>query len=88
MCNHTCPYMQGTPRVEGESAVSWLATSVSRCFKVQPLTYARQHLLDFQNRLAGLKSCFALTEQDLTTSAVCPHCNFKPVAEPLTVSAV
>ena len=48
----------------------------------------RQHLLDFQNRLAGLRSCFALTEQDLTTSAVCPHCSFKPVAEPLTVSAV
>lgn len=48
----------------------------------------RQHLLDFQNRLAGLRSCFALTEQDLGTSAVCPHCNFRPVAEPLTVSAV
>jgi hypothetical protein len=25
----------------------------------------RQHLSDFQNRLAGLKSCFALTEQEL-----------------------
>jgi hypothetical protein len=41
----------------------------------------RQHLSDFQNRLAGLKSCFALTEQELEASPVCPHCNFKPVTE-------
>jgi len=40
-----------------------------------------QQLVDFQNRLAGLKSCFALTEQELGTSAVCPHCNFKPGIE-------
>jgi len=42
----------------------------------------RQHLSDFQNRLAGLKSCFALTEQDLAASPVCPHCSYKPAAEP------
>jgi len=42
----------------------------------------RQHLKDFQNRLAGLKSCFTLTEQELEASPVCPHCNFKPAAEP------
>ena len=36
----------------------------------------RQHLSDFQNRLAGLKSCFALTEQELEASPVCPHCGF------------
>jgi len=42
----------------------------------------RQHLADFQNRLAGLKSCFALTEQELDATPVCPHCNFKPGAEP------
>ncbi len=41
----------------------------------------RQHLSDFQNRLAGLKSCFALTEQELEASPVCPHCNFKPEVE-------
>jgi succinate dehydrogenase flavin-adding protein (antitoxin of CptAB toxin-antitoxin module) len=41
----------------------------------------RQHLSDFQNRLAGLRSCFALTEQELEASPVCPHCNFKPGAE-------
>lgn len=42
----------------------------------------RQHLTDYQNRLAGLKSCFALTEPDLDASPVCPHCNYKPAAEP------
>ena len=42
----------------------------------------RQHLTDFQNRLAGLKSCFALTEQEMSISPVCPHCSYKPSAEP------
>jgi hypothetical protein len=44
----------------------------------------RQHLSDFQNRLAGLKSCFALTEQELEASPVCPHCGFRPAAESRT----
>ncbi|CQR72612.1 hypothetical protein SOV_15730 [Sporomusa ovata DSM 2662] len=44
----------------------------------------RQHLVDFQNRLAEIKSCFAITEQDLEISPVCPHCQFKPGAEPST----
>jgi len=48
----------------------------------------RQHLSDFQNRSAGLKSCFALTEQELEASPVCPHCNFKPGAEPTGAPAV
>jgi len=47
----------------------------------------RQHLTDFQNRLAGLKSCFVLTEQELDASPVCPHCNYKPAAEPLAAPA-
>ncbi len=47
----------------------------------------RQHLMDFQNRLAGLKSCFALTEQDLEASAECPHCHYRPVAELVTAPA-
>jgi len=47
----------------------------------------RQHLTDFQNRLAGLKSCFALTEQDLGESPACPHCNFRPGTEELTAPA-
>lgn len=42
----------------------------------------RQQLSDYQNRLAGLRSCFALTEPDLDASPVCPHCNFRLVTEP------
>ena len=48
----------------------------------------RQHLIDFQNRLAGLKSCFALTVQDLDASPVCPHCGYKPAVESTAVPAV
>lgn len=32
----------------------------------------------FQDQLAGLKSCFALTESELQGVPVCPHCGFKP----------
>lgn len=41
----------------------------------------RQQLTDFQNRLAGLKSCFALTEQELEATPVCPHCGYRPSIE-------
>ena len=42
----------------------------------------RQHLTDFQNRLASLKSCFVLTEQEIDASPICPYCSYKPGAEP------
>ena len=41
----------------------------------------RQQLVDFQKRLTDMQSCFALTEQELEASSVCPHCHFKPGAE-------
>ena len=47
----------------------------------------RQHVVDFQNRLAGTKSCFALTEEDLHTTAECPHCAFRPATEPASAPA-
>jgi len=47
----------------------------------------RQHLLDFQKRLVDLRSCFTLTEQELSSSPFCPHCNFKPGAELSTTPA-
>jgi hypothetical protein len=46
----------------------------------------RQQLTEFQNRLAALKSCPALTEKDLDASPVCPHCGFRPSTEPSTGS--
>ena len=42
----------------------------------------RQHLTDFQNRLAELKSFFSLTELELRASPVCLHCGYKLGAEP------
>ncbi len=47
----------------------------------------RQHLDDFQNRLGGLTSCFALTELNLDAAPVCPHCTFKPAVEQPSISA-
>ena len=41
----------------------------------------RRQLTDFQDYLIGLKSCFALTEQEVNASPICPHCNFKPGSE-------
>jgi len=41
----------------------------------------RQQLTVFQNQLAGLKSCFALTEQNLDSNPICPHCSFRPSFE-------
>ena len=38
-------------------------------------------LREFEERLVGLKSCFALTEQDLGAGPVCPHCSFRPSTE-------
>jgi hypothetical protein len=45
-----------------------------------------QQLIDYQNRLAGLKSCFDLTEQNLEASSICPHCGFRPSVETETAS--
>jgi hypothetical protein len=44
----------------------------------------RQHLTEFLNRLAALKTCFSLTEQELENSCLC-KCDFRPVAEPNTI---
>lgn len=47
----------------------------------------RQQLSDFQNRLGGLRTCFALTQPDLDASPVCQHCNFRLVSEPDSIPA-
>lgn len=41
----------------------------------------KQQLTDYQNRLAGLKSCSDLTDENLGVSPVCPHCHFRPSVE-------
>ena len=47
----------------------------------------RQQLTDFQNRLIALKSCFALTEQELDSTPTCLHCGYKPSTETSTVTS-
>jgi dsDNA-binding SOS-regulon protein len=47
----------------------------------------RQQLTDYQSRLAELKSCFALTEQDLDASPICKHCGYRTSTEPMAISA-
>ncbi|MEI2614069.1 MAG: DUF6079 family protein [Methylotenera sp.] len=44
-------------------------------------------LTDFQDQLAGLKSCNQLSESELAGSPVCPHCQFKPVNETLAFAS-
>lgn len=41
----------------------------------------------FKERLAALKSCFALTERELTVTPICPHCAFRPAQETLPIGA-
>ena len=41
-----------------------------------------RQMTDFQDRLAGLESCFTLTREDLEASPVCPHCEFRPATAP------
>jgi hypothetical protein len=47
----------------------------------------RQQLLEFQDRLGKLKTCFALTQHDLDADPKCPHCGFWPSMEGIVVSA-
>jgi len=39
----------------------------------------RQQLQEFEKRLNQLKTCYALTEQDLIAQTICPHCGYKPI---------
>ncbi|MBE3588483.1 MAG: ATP-binding protein, partial [Thermoanaerobacteraceae bacterium] len=47
----------------------------------------RRELSDFQQRLAGLQSCFKLTERELDASPTCPHCGYRPAPEPVATPA-
>jgi hypothetical protein len=45
-------------------------------------------LTDLQSRLAKVLTCFTLVKDDLDSSAICPHCNFRPQKESLGASGV
>jgi succinate dehydrogenase flavin-adding protein (antitoxin of CptAB toxin-antitoxin module) len=42
---------------------------------------------EFQSRLGNMATCTQLTEKDLASSAVCPHCSFKPNLHKYRISA-
>jgi hypothetical protein len=44
-------------------------------------------LTDWQKSLGNLTSCFTLTEQELATTPVCPHCSYRPSPESRTPPA-
>lgn len=44
-------------------------------------------LTTLQDRLAGLKTCFALTEAEAQASPICSHCSFRPTADEKEPSA-
>src|SRR6185369_10014062 len=39
-------------------------------------------------RLAKVQTCFTLVKDELDTSPICPHCNFRPQEENLGASGV
>jgi predicted ATPase len=41
----------------------------------------RQQLIDLTSRLGSMTECTQLTEQDLQSTPVCPHCSYKPANE-------
>jgi len=42
----------------------------------------RQQLNQIEKSLKQLQACYALTENDLTTQTICPHCGYRPQSEP------
>jgi hypothetical protein len=47
----------------------------------------RQNLIDLRNRLAEIKTCFSLTQQEMETTPLCPHCSFNPTLETSNLNA-
>jgi hypothetical protein len=45
-------------------------------------------LTELQNRFAKLQPCFTLVKDDLDSSPICPHCNFRPQEENLGTSGM
>lgn len=45
-------------------------------------------LTELQSRLAKVQTCFTLVKDDLDSTAICPHCNFRPQEESMGASGV
>ena len=46
-----------------------------------------RQMTDFQDRLAGLESCFTLTREEIEASPICPRCGFRPALEQTSAPA-
>ena len=46
-------------------------------------TLSSSQLIELQQQLPEIRSCWSLTENDLKDSPVCPHCGFLPASEPI-----
>lgn len=61
--------------------------SLNRDPRVQQLRALRgvvemgSKLSDWESRLLGMRTCFALTREDLEKTPTCPHCGFRPAEE-------
>ncbi len=77
-------HTRGRLGVNDDARKRWLLKD-ERLKKVSTLAtidlMPRGQLAGFQDRLAGVRSCFRLTEQDLVASPECPHCGFRPATE-------
>jgi hypothetical protein len=58
--------------------------SLKRLTNVSLLSHST--LSELQSRLAKVQTCFTLVKDDLDSSAICPHCNFRPLEESLGAS--
>ncbi len=65
----------------GDDRLTWL----KRLSTIAVLS--SDQLSDLQSRLAGLRSCFTLTESGLKDAVRCPHCSYNPMLESTDASA-
>ena len=72
-------------QAKSEMAKDYRVAQLQRLTAIDLLN--RQQLIEFQDRLGKLKTCFALTERDLDADPKCPHCGFWPSMEGITSSA-
>jgi hypothetical protein len=72
-------------QAKSEMAKDYRVTQLLRLTAIDLLN--RRQLIEFQDRLGKLKTCFALTERDLDADPKCPHCGFWPSMEGITSSA-
>jgi len=72
-------------QAKSELAKDYRVAQLQRLTAVDLLN--RQQLIEFQDRLGKLKTCFGSTDRELDADPKCPHCGFWPSMEPVVASA-